>query len=246
MQIQLNKNNKREETMNSVADMGGQQNYGKVPIEKGYSYEHEWEFRAQAARSSYSRLIKKEHFVRRRYMLECLPPVDYLTMRYSERLLYGTMTCLIESGVLTLEEITQRAKALAEGSYVYTPPTDEPKEFGDLVVQQARKGSPTLREADIEPRYQIGDKVRIKNFHPKGHTRLPMYARGKQGIIVGYHGCHVFDDANAAGKGEMPQPLYSVAFESTELWGEDGKPGDKVYLDMWEDYIKDLLKNESV
>ena len=64
-------------------------------------------------------------------------------------------------------------------------------------------------------------------MHPRGHTRLPRYARGKRGVIHRCHGIHVFPDTHAHGQGEQPQPLYSVRFDARELWGEaaEREPG---------------------
>ncbi len=38
------------------------------------------------------------------------------------------------------------------------------------------------------------------------------------------HGCHVLPDTAAMELGENPQWLYTVVFESRDLWGEDGDP----------------------
>ncbi|TIM50201.1 MAG: nitrile hydratase subunit beta, partial [Mesorhizobium sp.] len=43
------------------------------------------------------------------------------------------------------------------------------------------KGGPCDRPIAAPARFKAGDIVRTKNFHPTGHTRLPRYARGKQG-----------------------------------------------------------------
>ena len=32
--------------------------------------------------------------------------------------------------------------------------------------------------------------------------------------------------------------LYSVRFTARELWGPDANPGDKIYVDMWDDYLE--------
>ncbi len=75
----------------------------------------------------------------------------------------------------------------------------------------------------------MGNKVRTRNIHPDGHTRLPRYARGKAGEIVAVHGTHVFPDSNAHGQGEDPQWLYTVRFTARELWGKDSR--DSVCID---------------
>ena len=79
--------------------------------------------------------------------------------------------------------------------------------------------------------------MRVRNRHPKGHTRAPRYVRGCSGVIDGYHGTFVFPDAHAHGQGPRPQPLYTVRFKAAELWGKDGEPGSAVYVDLWEEYL---------
>jgi nitrile hydratase len=74
-------------------------------------------------------------------------------------------------------------------------------------------------------------------MHPRGHTRLPRYARGKHGVINAVHGVYVFPDTNAAGLGEQPQPLYTVLFQARELWNDNAEPNATVCLDLWESYL---------
>ena len=38
---------------------------------------------------------------------------------------------------------------------------------------------------------------RARNINPVGHTRLPRYARGREGVIARRHGIFVFPDTNA-------------------------------------------------
>ncbi len=76
-----------------------------------------------------------------------------------------------------------------------------------------------------------------RNVHPAGHTRLPRYARGKRGVIHRAYGPQTFPDTNAHGLGEQPQPLYSVRFVGSELWGDSAEPGQVVYLDLWDSYL---------
>jgi len=67
---------------------------------------------------------------------------------------------------------------------------------------------------------------------------LPRYVRGHLGTVEHVRGCHVFPDSNAKGKGENPQWLYTVRFDSRELWGADADPTVKVSVDAWEPYLK--------
>ena len=93
-----------------------------------------------------------------------------------------------------------------------------------------------VRHAAMVPQPAPGDRVRTRNLNPVGHTRLPRYARGKEGVIERVHGFHVFPDVNATGAGEDPQWLYAVRFSGTELWGPDGDPRSAVSIDAFEPY----------
>ena len=42
----------------------------------------------------------------------------------------------------------------------------------------------------------------------------------------------------AHGKGENPQWLYTVVFDSRDLWGDDADPTLKVSIDAFEPYLE--------
>ena len=67
---------------------------------------------------------------------------------------------------------------------------------------------------------------------------MPRYARGKIGVIDRDHGVFLFPDTNAEFLSEKPQHVYSVRFSARELWGDDAKPQDAVYLDLFDDYLE--------
>lgn len=76
-----------------------------------------------------------------------------------------------------------------------------------------------------------------RNEHPKHHTRLPRYVRGKPGVIDRVRGVYTLPDTNAHGRGEHPQPVYSVRFAARDLWGDVAATTDSVYIDLWERYL---------
>lgn len=107
----------------------------------------------------------------------------------------------------------------------------------DMVPNMLRLDESFQIDVDIPPRFAIGDRVRARDINPVGHTRLPRYARGRQGVIEKDYGVFVFPDTSARGEGKKPQHLYSVRFMSRDLWGPGAGARDSVYVDMWDDYL---------
>jgi nitrile hydratase len=106
------------------------------------------------------------------------------------------------------------------------------------VEKTLHRGGPTERDTNTKPTFSPGDRVRAKNINPVTHTRLPRYVRGRAGIIERVLGCHVFPDSNAQGKGEDPKWLYTVRFDSRELFGTDADARSTVSVDAWEPYLE--------
>jgi nitrile hydratase subunit beta len=105
-------------------------------------------------------------------------------------------------------------------------------------VQSALRNRRAARMDDtVPPRFKPGDRVIARNINPIGHTRLPRYARGRQGVIDRDHGVFVFADAHAMGLGKQPRHVYSVRFTARELWGEAASPLDSVSIDLWDDHL---------
>jgi nitrile hydratase len=87
----------------------------------------------------------------------------------------------------------------------------------------------------MSERFRVGDRVKTSTVDPDHHTRLPNYARGRVGTVVGNDGVHPLADLRARGV-ERPQPVYVVRFTARELFGH----GDHtVTLSLWEDYLSD-------
>lgn len=108
----------------------------------------------------------------------------------------------------------------------------------EMVRPAIQAGASSRADVTTPPRFKSGDCVLARNINPSGHTRLPRYVRGKQGVIQVNHGGFVFADTRAHGLGDQPQYVYSVRFEARELWGEDASLHDAVYIDLWESYIE--------
>jgi nitrile hydratase subunit beta len=217
--------------MNGVHDMGGMQGMGPVRPEKNEPVFHErWEARSYALNGAMG-AWRKWNIDASRHERELLPAVDYLRMSYYESWVVRLEQLLIKSGLVTRSEIEtgKPASDLAKA---------EPALRTDMVNDAIRNGSPANRSLPALPQFKAGQRVRARNIHPPGHTRLPRYARGKTGTINRDHGVFVFPDTNAHFKGEHPQHLYSVRFAARELWGMAASPQDAIYIDMWEDYLE--------
>jgi len=99
------------------------------------------------------------------------------------------------------------------------------------------RGATARVEANIPARFKPGDRVRPRNIHPTGHTRLPRYARGRLGVIARNHGVFIFPDTHAATWNQKPQHVYAVRFSAQELWGPAASPRDFIHVDLWDDYL---------
>lgn len=217
--------------MNGVHDLGGFQDFGPVVPEPGEPVFHSrWERRAFALTLAMA-APGGWNLDMSRHARESLPPAQYLASTYYEIWLTGMEKLMAERGLVTPEEI-EAGRAIA-------PPAPVPRVLSaEMVGDVLARGGPADREPAGAARFVPGDTVRARNINPKGHTRLPRYARGREGTVVRVHGCHVFPDSNAHGLGESPQWLYSVRFAARELWGEEVRAGDSVHIDLWEPYLE--------
>jgi nitrile hydratase len=217
--------------MNGVHDMGGQQGMGPVQYEKNEPVFHaRWEGRVWALNRA-TAALRKWNLDAWRHTIELLPPLDYLRMSYYERWLVTLETRVVKYGLVTQEEM-ETGKAAP----------DSPKATPALTLETSsrwlNRGIASSQEPGVPPLFAVGERVRAKNINPMGHTRLPRYARGKNGVVARDHGVYIFPDTNAHFQGEKRQHVYSVQFSARELWGESASPRDSVYLDMWDDYLE--------
>ncbi len=216
--------------MNGVHDMGGMQDMGPIKYEQNEPVFHEpWEGRVYAMNRAMGAWLKW-NLDAWRFEIELLPPVDYLLMSYYEKWFVTLQGRVVKYGFVTKEEL-ERGRA-TEGSTKTTPI------LTPSMALQMNRGIPSSHDDSIAPLFHLGQRVRARNIHPTGHTRLPRYARGKYGEIFRDHGVYSFPDTNSQYKGTARQHVYSVRFAGRELWGEHASPLDFVHLDMWDNYLE--------
>jgi nitrile hydratase len=217
--------------MNGIHDMGGMQDMGPIPIEKNEPVFHEpWEARVLGLFFTCGDLIPKG--VSARFAIEQIPPADYLRMSYFERWVAALESMLLKGNVIRREELASGKPA--PGTTKGTPALPAAK-----VADIMNEDDTSRLNVQVRPRFKVEDRVRARNINPRGHTRLPRYARGKFGTVVRDHGVFAFEDTNRAElQFEKPQHVYLVRFAARELWGEEASPKDAVYIDMWDDYLE--------
>ena len=198
--------------MNGVHDMGGMDGFGKVEPEPNEPVFHEpWEGRVMAMNRAMGATGVWNIDVGR-FSREMLPAHVYLASSYYRKWYLGLEQMLLERGLVDADEIAS-GHALRPGK-----PLKRGK-FDLAAVDRVMTRGSFSRPAPAPARFKPGDRVRAKNIHPASHTRLPRYVRGHVGTVERLHGSHVFPDTVVAGQGESPQWLYTVCFDSRELWG---------------------------
>src|SRR5687767_8198880 len=106
------------------------------------------------------------------------------------------------------------------------------------VVRKVASFAKTYSRKIVAPAFfKTGDRVRVRLMGATGHTRLPAYVRGRNGVIHAHHGAHILPDANACGE-ERAEHLYSIAFTAGALWPEASHRSDQIFLDLWESYLE--------
>jgi len=215
--------------MSGVHDLGGRDGFGPVVAEVDEPVFHEdWERRVFAINIAAGGALGPLDY--RRHGIERMPPDDYLRASYYEKWLARVELLAVELGLVTPDELKS---GRLQGQPIAEPPTPE------SIEAVIRRGRPADRPGtQVKPQFRVGDRVRVRQVEPRGHTRLPRYVRGHVGHVHALHGIHVFPDSNAHGRGEMPQPLYSIEFEAVELWGPTARSCDRLYIDLWETYLE--------
>lgn len=224
--------------MNGIHDMGGLHGFGRVEVEMDEPVFHSrWESRVYAMTQVLDTCgiySLDEH----RHEIELMDAASYLTVGYYGRWLFAMESILNRKNILTTTEVERRIEEYVHDVMEFTPPAN-PSRNWPLLKDQKIKWGAWRKDVNISPKYKRGDKVRVRNIHPQGHTRVTAYTRGKIGIVnIVNDQAWVFPDTRAHNRGENPQPVYNIRFDAIELWGEQAEPNVIVNIDLSEDHLE--------
>ena len=202
--------------MDGMHDMGGRQGFGAIRYTQHAEACHaEWEVRAN---SLYAFAVRRGIFNmdEYRHAIERMEPRHYLAASYYERSLTSLATLLVEKGVLTREELEQRA----QGQFPLAAPS-----------------APGRTNVAARESFQTGDRVRVLADYVPGHIRMPGYIRGKTGVVVSKSPAFPYPDAHAHGLKAEDEPTYDVRFRSEDLWPNSAEPA-LVHVGVFQSYLE--------
>jgi nitrile hydratase subunit beta len=223
-------------SLDGIADLGGTAGWGPVrpPRRDEPVFAEPWNARAFALTLLAIRVAgwNVDAF---RHAVERLDRGAYLDDGYFGRWLNATELMLTDSAILAPGAVEARARAL-RGEQVREPPAPEPHR-----PDHAPTAPGSLRTVEAPPAFAVGERVRAKNVSPAGHTRLAGYLRGHTGVVEAIRPAAVLPDTHAHFRGENPQHVYSVRFDSRQLWpagpGTDSRPF-AVTAELYESYLE--------
>jgi nitrile hydratase beta subunit len=209
--------------VNAVHDVGGLLHFGPIDMDGGsnHAFHHEWHGRVFAMFISVF-VAGYFSFDEARHEIEKLDPDFYANSDYYERWLR------------MIETVLERRQVFAQTDH--EPPATVLTK--DLVA--GVMGSPTSFRATVDtaPRFQVGDRVRVRDFDTVGHTRVPRYVRGRTGIVARSDGGYKVSDFRVVPGESPPQNLYNVRFMATELWDNAASALDSLHIELWECHIE--------
>jgi nitrile hydratase subunit beta len=153
--------------MNGVHDLGGMHGLGRVSVEGDEPVFHNpWEkvvFGTMLATMGQG-MYNLDEF---RHGIEVMGPAHYLTSSYYEHWLETIEKNLIEKGIIDRDELDARTQEFLKDPDSPVPQREDP-ELADNLSQLVRAGASTRREVSAKPQFEVGDRVRTRNVHPRG------------------------------------------------------------------------------
>lgn len=209
--------------MDGFHDLGGFQGFGRVPhainsLGDKPVFKEDWEHLAYSLMFVGVDQLNAFSVDEVRHAVERIDVRQHVGTRYYERYVIATATLLVETGVLTQEELDL---ALGSRFQLANPP------------RSRGRHAPACR-GPFEP----GDHVVVRNDSVSGHVRAPGYVRGKQGVVR-HRTTHTWPFPDTIGHGDrsaIHQPTYHVEFSVKELWGDAADDG-LVVVDLFEGYL---------
>jgi nitrile hydratase subunit beta len=202
--------------MDGMHDLGGKQGFGTVRyVSDAQAFHAPWEYRVNAL---YALAVKLGIFNmdEYRHAIERMEPRHYLSASYYERSLTSLATLCVEKGMLTREELEQRAHGL---------------------FPLAAPSAPGRGNVKDRQRFQPGDRVRVRLDYVPGHVRMPGYIRGKSGVVVSESPAYPFPDAHAHAIEAEYEPTYDVRFRAEELWPNSAEPA-LIHVGVFQSYLE--------
>jgi nitrile hydratase len=207
--------------MDGIHDLGGMQGFGPVDVEADEPVFHAvWEGRTFGLAGG-ALLAAGFNTPMFRHAIERMDPAHYLSSSYYEHWLTAVATLFVEEGTMSRHELEARA-----GSFPLARPT--------RVSRADVRGA----EPDTEPRFSVGDPVRVREIDFEGHTRCPRYVRGRRGVVVRVHGAAPLPELEAHQRLHVPDHTYGVRFALAELWSDGAEPNAVVHVDLYGHYLE--------
>jgi nitrile hydratase len=223
-------------------NLGGLEGLGPVNVEKRV-FVQPWEKRVFGVHTAMMGLGIWT-WTELRTLAEGMNPVDYIKLRYYEKWLGGITAYLIEKGYFTKEEMEARTIRYLEDPQAGAPSQGAPAGVTEQIVKYLWDGDSPLRDAKALPKFGKGEKVRVRDFVPSAHSKLPGYLRSKLGTVEKvYEGMWAFPPQATGPEGISgdPQPIYLVRFEPHDLWSKlYTEPREVVYADLYETYLEKM------
>jgi nitrile hydratase len=213
--------------MDGIHDMGGMAGFGPIDVAADASGREGWEARLQAVALLSGGMSRPG--------IEAIPPAQYLASGYAEKWLVCAEQRLLGDGVIEAEALDRWRAELSTDPTRQLPRIDAPEAVPGLVAALAT--TPLMAEATA-PRFAVGDRVRVRRMRPVGHHRCPRYVRGAVGVIERIAGAEHQPPAEPGGALGSSEAVYTVQFDSRELWGERAdEPEFDLLIDLWESYL---------
>ena len=207
--------------MDGIHDLGGMSGFGSVEVERSEPVFHEpWEARAFALNLLGIRVLKAYNVHEYRHAVERMDPAHYLAAPYYERWFTGVATLLVEKGVVTRHELEARVG----GGFPLSRPSVSVQSSDVLQPEAAR--------------FAVGDAVVVRDIHPRGHTRVPRYVRGRRGVVVRVAPRFEFPDLAGHGLRAHREHAYHVEFPARDLWSDASAGAETVIVDLWQSYLE--------
>ena len=103
----------------------------------------------------------------------------------------------------------------------------------------ARRAFPVAVCASM-PVFQLGQRVRVLERYPIGHYRVPLYLRGRSGIVERLVQPAIDNEEEGFGRNAgVKRHYYRIAVLMLDIWtAYAGCPQDRLYIEVFESWLE--------